>query len=180
VFLLLLMTVIVVLNQLGGSLLLVFSFVLISAGYLTLTLRAGALSGPATLEEVETRVAPVLKRYRLFVISGTLCLFVALCTIKLFGMPLIGFSEHSLLKPWTLLRLLIELAGKSLFVALLFSDLLVALLRHAWTASHAKAFTELGANLEAKFTQLDQAGLQEFQKAVPPPPSSPPSPPAIP
>lgn len=169
VFLLLLMTVIVVLNQLGGSLLLVLSFALIAAGYLTLTFRAGALAGPASLQEVEARVAPVLKRYRMFVVSGTILLFIALCTIKLFGRPMIGFSEGSLFKPWEVIRMLIELAGKSLFVALLFSDLLVALLRHAWTASHASTFTTLGQSLEAKFTQLDEAGLQEFRGPVKPP-----------
>jgi hypothetical protein len=173
VFVLLLLAVIVVLNQVGGNAMLVISFVLIAAAFLVFPMRAGQIAAPCARTEVEERVGATVRRYRALLLVGAGFGFVALFTMRFFGHPFVGFAEEAMIGPFALLRMLIEFTGKSLFIALMFTDLIVALLRYAWGAHQATQYAELGAALEGRFRELEVAGLAGIARAKPSPAAPP-------
>ena len=71
---------------------------------------------------------------------------------------------------WALVQFGLELYGRALFTTVLFADLIVLLLRHAWNESQAFRVSALAAPLEAKVRQLEAGGLAEIRgKPVTPP-----------
>ena len=98
--------------------------------------------------------------------GGIVFLVIALFTMKLGEAHIVGFAEEDLESPFKVLPLAIEFVGKALFTVLVFSDLIVALLRHAWTEAQAFRHNELAGALEDRLEQMAEAGVDSIRPPV--------------
>jgi hypothetical protein len=164
VFAVVALAVFVLFHQMGGNWLLLAGFGLIVANYLLLTRDGSRLARPHRPDDVRALLGPMRRRGALLVGLGALLLLVALFTMDLLGTSFVGF-ENALLNPFQLLGLAVAVVGRSLFTMVLFSDLLIALLRHAWRETQALQVSELGNVLEARLRALEEGGVTALGRA---------------
>jgi hypothetical protein len=119
-------------------------------------------------------LTPIHRRSIVLSAAGLVLVLVACFTIDFFpGMRLVAWSG-GLLSVWKVVEMGLELYGRALFTTVLFSDLLVALLRHSWNEAQAFRLSELSGVLESKVRQLEETGIGELRRA-PAPPTAPPA-----
>jgi hypothetical protein len=167
----------VLLHQLGGNVLLALGFFVLALGLLQWTLFGRRVARPHSREELESVLSPIRRRSVVLCLAGVGMIVVAgfafdfLPRVRLFGWT----SEGALLSVWTLVQLGLELYGRALFTTVLFADLIVLLLRHAWNESQAFRVSALAAPLESKVRQLEAGGLAEIHRSSSPPAAAPPA-----
>jgi hypothetical protein len=162
---LLTLVVFVLLNQVGGNVLLVLGFGLLAVGILVPTLFARRLARPHTRAELNPVLSPILRRSLLLSAAGALFVTIALFTIDLLGMKLVAF-RGGLMNVFELMEMGLEIYGRALFTTVLFSDLIVALLRHSWREGQAFRTSELSGVLETKVRELEATGIGELRKVA--------------
>jgi hypothetical protein len=147
VFALVALSVFVLFHQIGGNWLFLIGFALVVVNYLLLTRDGPRLARPHKGPEVRGILAPIRRRGAVLVSAGSVCL---------------------LMNPLQLVELVIAVVGRSLFTMVLFSDLMTAMLRHAWRETQTLQVSELGNVLEEKIREMEEAGVGNLRKAPAP------------
>lgn len=98
------------------------------------------------------------------IIAGVILLVIYLFTarIPLVGMTLVGFDDTtSVLRPWSLRihKKWIEYVGRSLFLSVFFSDLILRMALSVWREARAFAGTAESASFDRTMSGLDSATL---------------------
>ncbi len=97
-----------------------------------------------------------------FMIAGGMVLLVIyMFTAKFMGQTILGFDEKSLVRPWTLRlhTIWIEYVGRSLFLTVFFSDLLLRISLSVWREERAFANSPECVNFDRTMTGLGSAIL---------------------
>jgi GYF domain 2 len=167
-FVLLTLTVFVVFYQFFGNFLLIIGLLLWIGAPLLYLSKFRLLTRPVT----ESPDLAALARTQLMVVAtiaaGMLLLVVYLFTAKVGGMTIVGTEkEKSLIRPWSLdlHAKWIEYIGRSLFLTVLFADLLVRMALSVWREERAFGATEKAATFDRTMSGV---GAAVEAKATPP------------
>jgi GYF domain 2 len=168
VFVLLTLAAVLQLYQFAGNFLLVLTVILwIGAPLLYLT-KFKILTRPVT----ESQDLAALTKMQLYVLAavgaGALTLVFYLTTTKLGGMTILGFDKSkSIIRPWSLSlhAMWLEYVGRSLFMTVLFADLLVRMAVMVWREERAFAGTPVAQAFDRNMSGL---GASLETKGVPP------------
>ena len=160
VFVLLTLATFVVIYHFASSILLLLGLLLwIGAPLLYLT-KFKLLTRPIT----ETQDLQALAKTQLYVLAtiaaGILLVVIYMFSAKFMGTTILGFDkEKSLLRPWSLdvHRIWIEYLGRSLFLTVLFADLLVRMSVMVWREDRAFAGTGPAANFDRTMSGFGEA-----------------------
>jgi hypothetical protein len=158
-FVLLTLATFVVIYHFASNILLLLGLLLwIGAPLLYLT-KFRLLTRPLT----ESQDLATLARTQLYVLgtmaAGILLIIIYLFTAKFMGKTLVGTSQDSHLRIWSLSlhRIWIEYIGRSLFLTVLFSDLLVRMALMVWREERAFAGTGPAGNFDVTMSGLGEA-----------------------
>ena len=163
VFFLALLSLLALLAQIGASPLLIVGFLLVVVRFALYIRHGAALVRPTNRAGFVAALNAVNRTGTWILAAGALLILVGLFTTKLFGMHLYGFGDKAMESPFVLVKLAIEFIGRALFTAMLFSDLLVALLRHSWSEANAMRVGELSGLLEARLRHAEEAGIADLR-----------------
>ncbi|MBA4066040.1 MAG: hypothetical protein C0501_20435 [Isosphaera sp.] len=156
-FVLLTLATFVFLYRFVGNVVLMAGLVLWVGGPLLYLLRFRLLTRPLT-DPREVRQLAATRRLAAWAnAAGILLVVVYLFTGRFGEVTILGFSDRdSLLRPWNLdlHAIWIELAGRSLFLTVLFADLLVRMALSVWREERAFAGTPGAAAFDATMTGL--------------------------
>ncbi len=157
-FVLLLLAIVVVLIQVGGGVLLIVGFALVSAGFLHLPWRFSVIGRPIPRADAPAVLDPIFRRYSVLLVLGLAALAIGVATMDFFGKPFI-VGEGAILSPFTGIRMVLEFVGKSLVATVVLADILLAFL---WVG--VRRTREPGATDTAKFVadrmeELERAGV---------------------
>lgn len=153
-FVLLLLAVVVVLLQIGGSFVLVAGFGLVAAAILQIPWRASVVGRPVARAEVPTVLEPVLRRYGVLLVVGLVVLAIGVGTTDFFGHSLAGMFGV-----FGTARMLLEFAGKSLISTVVLADLLLAFLRVGHRVATDGAAADTARTVADRIADLERAGL---------------------
>lgn len=169
---LLLLAMFVVINQIGGSTLLLVGFLCVFANY-ALYIRNGArLARAYSRDEIAREFGTMRGQTTVLLGVGVVLIVVALLSTQVMGMKLVGggVDEHgqrtSMFSYVTFVELIIELIGKSTFTALLLVDLLIAAVLHARHAAVQAQASPLTAALDKRLAELAAAGVDSFREVA--------------
>lgn len=159
-FVLLTLATFVLLYQFAGNVLLILGLLLwIGAPMLYLT-KFRLLTRPVTDRRDLTSLAQTQLAVLGMIALGVLLLIIYLFTAKFFGMTIMGFDEKkSLIRPWNLElhRKWIEYVGRSLFLTVLFSDVMMRMSLSIWREERAFAGTEAAGKFDQTMSALTSA-----------------------
>lgn len=159
---LLTLVVFVLVHQLGGNVLLAIGFLTLSLGILQWTFAGRRVVRPHSRQELHDVLTPIRRRSVVLSLAGIGVILVAGFAFDFLGeMRLFAWADGGLLSVWQLVQMGVELYGRALFTTVLFADLIVFVLRHAWNEDAAFRISELAAPLESKIRQLEAGGLAE-------------------
>lgn len=89
-------------------------------------------------------------------IAAAGCLLVYATTWEAFGFRLVGVNpQTSLIRPWQVVRYVLDFSGRSLFVTVLASDFLLRATISAWRHQREFAFTPAAAEFDRMMERLD-------------------------
>jgi uncharacterized protein DUF4339 len=158
-FVLLTLATFVVIYHMASNFLLLLGLLLwIGAPLLYLT-KFKLLTRPIT----ESQDIQTLAKTQLYVLAtiglGILLIVIYLFTVKFNDRPLLGTSKNAHLKIWSLdlHRIWIEYLGRSLFLTVLFADLLVRMAVMVWREERAFAGTGPAANFDRTMSGFGEA-----------------------
>lgn len=140
---LLLLVLFVVLNYLSGNVVLILAALLGLLAPLVAIAGASLYTRPLSSEEVSgIGVNRII--YASVAVPAAVLFVVALFTARVFGAPIVGFSEPYVMSVWKLLELAISYFGRSMFMTVLAVDLFVRINLSVWRES-AKPGAAAGA-----------------------------------
>jgi hypothetical protein len=155
-FVLLTLATVVLLYQFVGNFLLILGLLLwIGAPLLYLT-KIQLLTRPLTQKRDMDALAKTQTGVLVMITAGVVLLIIYLFSSKAFGRPIMGTDETALLRPWSIdiHRTWIEFVGRSLFMTVLFADLLLWIALSVWREERAFAGTEGAAAFDRTMTGL--------------------------
>lgn len=153
-FVLLLLAVVVVLLQIGGSFVLVAGFALVATALLQLPWKAGVVGSPVARDDVPKVLEPVLRRYAVLLVLGLVVLAVGVGTTDFFGHSLAGMFGV-----FGTVRMLLEFVGKAMVSTLVLADLLLGFLGVGHRVAGAAAATGTSRTVAERLAELERAGL---------------------
>jgi hypothetical protein len=165
-FVLLTLATFVLLYQFVANFLLVAGLLLWIGAPLLYLAQFRLLTRPVTQKRDLDSLARTQAGVLAMITGGIILIIIFLFSAKLFGMSIMGTDERSMVRPWTLglHAKWIEYVGRSLFLTVLFSDLLVRMSLSVWreerafdASEHAPAFDDTMASL-AEAVGSRQAG----------------------
>jgi hypothetical protein len=158
VFAMMLLAVFVLINQVSGNALLLIGFLCIFVNFMLYLRHGPRIARAHSRQEVEQSFGALRRQNYMLLGAGAALLLIALFTTKFLGRSLVGFGDDVMFSVWRFIEMVFEFAGKSTFTALLFADLLVAVVRHSRTANLVFP-ADLAAPLDRRLGELDQAGI---------------------
>jgi hypothetical protein len=168
---LLLLVLAAVFTQFTSNVLVTLGALAFVAKYLLPLRHVAAIARPHARSEVEQSLRPLRVQGRVLGAIGAVLLLVAVLTVRLFGQGFVGFGEGSLMNPFRVLLLVLDFGAKAVVVAVVFSDGIMAVLRHAWSEGDAFRASAVSPVYEAKLRQLDEAGIGTLRSKTPVAPS---------
>jgi len=148
-----LLLILCVLSQVQGSFMVIGAFVSLAIGPCIYLYRAHDLLRPHPVEDAERIVHQIRRRAIAFNGIGITLLVIYLL-------------DHQVLPMLTMTHMLLEAFGGVLLTMIVFSDLLLALLRFELRQSAAFAGSDLHKSYEARLAELDQTGLTDIEAAL--------------
>lgn len=140
---LLVLVSVVALAQVAPSPLLVAGLLLWLAAPLAYLVRARTFTRPLSSPDDLRGLTRVQAAAWALIFASSVCLIVYLATWQVFGRRLVGLDPaKSLLRPWEILRYVLDFLGRSLFVTVLGADLLLRATLSAWR--HQREFQQAG------------------------------------
>jgi hypothetical protein len=115
----------VVMQQIGGSVLLALGMIGIVIASLVVTQRGGVLVEPMTAERAGMEVAKTRMRSRIFLAIGGVLALASLFQTELLGKPLIGFGDDAIFGPLPLLGQIVAFVANVTVVTVVAADALV-------------------------------------------------------
>ena len=158
VFAMKLLAVFVLVNQVSGNALLLIGFLCIFLNFMLYLRHGPRIARAHSRTEVEQSFGALRRQNYVLLGAGTVLLLIALFTTRFFGRSLVGCGDEVMFSLWRFLEMVFEFAGKSTFTALLFADLLVAVVRHSRTANLTFP-ADLATPLDRRLGELDEAGI---------------------
>ena len=152
-------TFIVLYQFIGNGVLLLALLLWIGAPLFYLT-KFGLLTRPITEKRDMISLANTQLAVFGMIAGGVFLLIIFLFTAKVGNKPLVGTDSHeSMLRPWSLEihRKWIEYLGRSLFMTVLFADVLVRMVLSMWREERAFAGTPAGAEFDKSLAALGSA-----------------------
>ncbi len=166
-YFLLWLVVFVAVNQFAGNLLLILGILLWIGAPLVFLFRADLFVRPLISEQDRQRVTQLQLAFLGAASLGALFLFIYLTTKELFGKTIVGFDQHdSLVRPWNpdLLQFIVEYLTRSLFMTVLFADLILKMNLSIWFQSKqfagsadAAAYDRLMVNTQETLGRVENA-----------------------
>jgi hypothetical protein len=164
---LLILVLAAVFTQFTTNVLVALGALALIAKYLLPVRHASRLARPHARTEVEAALRPLrVEGWVLGAIGGVL-LLVALFTVRLLGRHLVGFGDAAFVNPFRAVLMVLDFAAKAILAAVVFSDALLAVLRHAWSEANALRASEVSAAFEARVEELDEAGIGTLRQSRP-------------
>jgi len=159
---LLILAVFVLINQIGGNKLLMAGFVLVILNFLLYARFGPRLARSYSRSELEREFGHLRAQSAMLLGGGAVCIVIALFSTEIMGMRIVGVGEKKLFSVLQLFEILIELVGKSTITMLLFSDLLIAAIRHSRETTQVFQGSELAKALDLRLEELHTAGVQSI------------------
>jgi hypothetical protein len=156
---LLVLVTFVALAQVAPSPLLLAGMLLWLAAPLVYLARAGAYIRPLSTAVELKGLGRVQALAWLLALGSAACLIVYAATREAFGLRLVGLeAKSSLLRPWHVVRYVLDFTGRALFMTVLGADLLLAATLAAWR--HERVFRATPA------AEAHDRRMEELQKAL--------------
>ncbi len=164
-YFLLWLVVFVAVNQFAGNLLLILGILLWIGAPLVFLFRADLFIRPLTSEQDRQNMTRLQLGFLGAASLGALFLLIYLTTKELFGKTIVGFSEESsLVRPWNpdLLQFIVEYLTRSLFMTVLFADLILKMNLSIWFQGKQFAGSPEAAAYDRLMTHARETlGLEE-------------------
>ncbi|MBN9118086.1 MAG: DUF4339 domain-containing protein [Planctomycetes bacterium] len=160
----------VLLYHIAGNLLLIAGLLLWVGAPLLYLSKFGLLTRPITSPADQAAVVRTSFAVFALIVFGMVLLVIYLFTAKFFGMTLVGFDEKtSVMRPWNLdlHRKWIEYVGRSLFLSVFFSDLVLRMALSIWREERAFAGTPQSSSFDRTMSGLSSAILPRGSAPTP-------------
>ncbi len=151
----------VVIYHVASNMLLVLGLLLWIGAPLVYFTKFNLFTRPLTAAPERAAIARTSFTVFVLIATGVGLLLIYLLTGKFAGQTILGFSKEAIIRPWTLdlHKIWIDYLGRSLFLTVFFSDLLLHIALSVWREERAFAASPEAAGFDRTMTGLGSAVL---------------------